>query len=119
MYHIILGNLTKYRYQGLDPESKVQYLLSGIVCDKLSREVATVRTHPDKYAMDFDADFTFLTQHIDKSAPTPNVNIASVDQARPAKRHRTSTIHGTFKGKNELKKYSKKEYDSMSMTQCQ
>ena len=31
----------------------------------------------------------------------------------------TSTTHDTFKGKIELKKYSREEYDSMSMAQHQ
>ena len=67
-YHIILGNLMEYGYQGLDPRSKVRYLLSGIRCDKLSTAVVAVRVHPDKYKEDFDAVVAFLIQYIDKRA---------------------------------------------------
>ena len=79
-YHIILVNLMEYGYQWLDLVSKVWYLLNGIRCDKLSTPVATVRAHPDRYNKDFDAVVTFLSQYIDKKAPT------SVTQTRPAKR---------------------------------
>ena len=52
-------------------------------------------------------------------ALAPSVKVASVGQKRYAKQQRTSTSHGTYKGKFESKKYSRKEYDSMSMAQHQ
>ena len=60
----------EYGYQGLDPGSKVQYLLNSMRCDKLSTAVATVRANPDKYQKDFDTVVAFLTQYVDKKAPT-------------------------------------------------
>ena len=81
--------------------------------------VAAVRACPDKYKKDFYAVVTILTQYIDKQAPTLSVKIASVGQTRPSKWQKTSSTHGTFKGKTELKKYSKEEYDSMSTAQWQ
>ena len=84
-YHIILGNLMECGYQGLNPGSKVRYLLNGIRCDKLSTKVATVRAYPDRYNKDFDALVTLLTKYIDKKAPTLSVNITSISQNRPAK----------------------------------
>ena len=65
-YRVILGNLMEYKYQGLDPGSKVQCLLNSMRCGKLSTAVAAVRAHTDKYEKDFDAVVTFLTQYIDK-----------------------------------------------------
>ena len=59
--------------------------MSGIKCDKLSTAVATVRVHPDKYEKDFDALVIFLTQHINKRAPTVHVKVVSVMQIRHAK----------------------------------
>ena len=106
----------EYGYQGFDPGLKVQYLLNGIMCDKLFIPVATVKAHPDKYEKDFDAVITLLTQYINKKAPTLSVKVASVTQTRPAKWQKTSATHGTFKGKIS-KKYSRKEYDSMSIAQ--
>ena len=47
------------------------------------------------------------------------MKVASVVQNRPAKQQKTSTTHGTFREKIVLKKYSKEEYDSMSMAQHQ
>ena len=110
-YHIILMNLMEYGYQGLNPGSKIQYLLNDIRCDKLSTAFAAVRAYPDKYMKDFDTVVAFLTQYIKKKAPTLSVMVASVMQTRPAKRQKTSTSHGTFRGKIELKKYSQEEYD--------
>ena len=75
----------EYGYQGLDPGLKVQYLLNRIRCDKLPTAVATVRVHPDKDEKNFDAVVAFLTQYIDKRAPTASVKVASVGQNRPAK----------------------------------
>ena len=47
------------------------------------------------------------------------MKVASVGQTRPAKWQRTSTSHGTFKGKIKLKKYSREEYDSMLTSEDQ
>ena len=68
----------------------------------MSTAVATERVHPDKYKKIFDTVVAFLTQYIDKRALTLSVNFASVGQTRPAKLQKTSTNHGTFKGKVEL-----------------
>ena len=97
--HIILGNLTEYGYQGLDPGSKVRYLLNDIRCDKLSTAVTAVRVQSNKYEKDFDAVVTFLTQYIDKRAPTASVKVVSVTQTRPVKQQKTNASHVTFKGK--------------------
>ena len=51
-------------------------------------DVAAVRAHPDRYEKDFNAVVAFLSQYIDRKAPTPSVNIASINQYRPAKRHK-------------------------------
>ena len=79
----------------------------------MSMAVATVRAHPNKYKENFDAVVTFLSKYINKKVPTLSVKVASVSQTTSAKRQKTSTSHGTFKGKIKLKKYSNKEYDSM------
>ena len=90
--------------------------MNGIRCDKLSMAVAEVRANPDKYKKDFNTIVTFLTQYIDKKAPTQSVNVT---QTRPAKPQKTNTSCSTFRGKIELKKYSQEEYDSMLAAQHQ
>ena len=85
----------------------------------MSTAVATVRAHLDKYEKDFDTVVAFLTQYIDKRAPTPCMKVASVTYIRPAKWQKTSSSRGIFKGKIGLKKYSQEEYDSMSTAQHQ
>ena len=59
----------------------------------------------------------FLTQYIDRKAPTPSVKVVIVTQTRHAKRQKTSISCGIFKGKIKLRKYSQEEYDSMSAAQ--
>ena len=81
--------------------------------------VTTLRAHPDKYKKYFDSVVIFLTQYINKKAQTPIVKVVSVAEAWHAKWQKTSTTLVTFKGKIELKKYSREEYNSMSMVQCQ
>ena len=112
-YHIMLENVMEYGYQSLNPGSKVQYMLNGIRCDKLSTAITTVWAHPDKYEKDFAVVVTFITQDMDKRAPTPSVKVASVTQTRPSKQQENSASHSTFKGRTELKIYSREEYDSM------
>ena len=67
----------------------------------------------------FDAVVAFLIQYINKRAPAPSVKVASVGQIRAAKQQKISASCGTVKGKIERKKYSREEYVSMSMVQCQ
>ena len=85
----------------------------------MSTAVATVRVHPGKYEKDFNAVVVFLSQYINKKSLTHSVKVASVNQTRPAKWQKTSTTHGNFNEKIELKKYSREKYDSISMAQCQ
>ena len=90
--------------------------MNGITCDKLSTAVTTVMVHPNKYEKDFNTVVTFLSQYINKSALTPIVKVASIWQSRPAKQQKTI---GTFKGTIESNQYSREDYYSMSMAQCQ
>ena len=83
----------------------------------MSTAVDAVRAHPDKYKKDFDAVVAFLSQYIDKRALTSSVKVASVRQRRPSKQQKTSATFGIFKGKIELKKDSREEYDAMLTTQ--
>ena len=85
----------------------------------MSTAVATVRMCPHKYDKDFNAVVALLTPYIDKRAPTPSVKVAFVSQIRPGKRQKTSASYGSFKGKIELKKYSREKYDSMTTAQQQ
>ena len=48
-----------------------------------------------------------------------SAKVESVMHTRPAKWQKINTSPGTFKGKIELKKYSREEYDSKSMVQHQ
>ena len=93
--------------------------MKDIRCDKFSTAGATVRVHPDKYEKDFDAVVTLLSQYINKRALTPSVKVVSIGQSRPDKWQKTSTTCGTFKGKIELNKYSRVEYDSLLVAQPQ
>ena len=80
---------------------------------------AAVRAHQDKYEKNFDAVVTFLSQYINKGAPTPNAQDASVGQSRPAKWQRPALPMALSREKIQLKKYSSVEYESMSTEQQQ
>ena len=54
----------------------------------MSSSVAAVREYPNMYKKDFDAVVAYLSQYIDKKAPTPCVKAASVEQKRPPRRKR-------------------------------
>ena len=53
-------------------------LLNGTRCDKFSKAVTKVRTHPDKYAKEFDAVVTFLTYYLNKRGLTLSIKLATV-----------------------------------------
>ena len=84
----------------------------------MSTAVATERAHPEKYEKNFNAVVAVLTQYIDKRASTPSVRAASVTKTRYARQQKTSASCGTFKGKIDLKKYSREEFNLMSAAQC-
>ena len=75
--------------------------------------------HIQTSTRDFDTGVAFLTQYIDKRAPTPSVTVACVAQNRPAKWQKTNSSHGTIRRNIKIKKYSREQYDSMSMAQHQ
>ena len=85
----------------------------------MSTAVTTVTAHPDKYKNNFNAIVAFLSQYINKRDPTPSLKVASVNQTISAKEQKTSTTNDTFKGKIEFEKYSREEYKSMLIAQCQ
>ena len=99
------------------PLSRIKSLIPVEWHNKLSRAVAMVREQTDKYEKDFGS--CHLSHSENKTALTPNVRVSSVAQTRPAKWQKANTSHSTFKGKIEFKKYSREEYDSMSMAQGQ
>ena len=72
----------------------------------MSTAVATVKANPERYKKDFDTVVVFLSQYIDKKAPTPSVKVASITKIRPVKRQKISKSRVTFKEKIELRKYS-------------
>ena len=70
--------------------------MNGIRCDKFSTAVVTVRAHPEKYKKDFNTVVTFLTQYIDKEAPS--VKVESVTQTRPAKQQSDNSSNESLFG---------------------
>ena len=53
-YHIIFENLKGYWYQGLEPGTKIDHLLNGIRCNKMSTEVTIIKARPERCEKDFD-----------------------------------------------------------------
>ena len=81
--------------------------------------VLDVTSYPQQSMQSGCTKVTFLTQYIDKRAPTVSVKVTSIMQTRPAKQQKTNTRCGAIKGKIQLKKYAGVDYDSISMGQHQ
>ena len=67
----------------------------------MSTAVLAVRAQLDKKEKDFDVRVAFLTQYINKRATKLSVKVAFFGQMRPVQWQKTSTTHGTLKGRIE------------------
>jgi uncharacterized membrane protein YgcG len=70
----ILDSLRKHGYSGIDPGTRVRYLLAGIKTTKLESVTATILASPAVYQVDFDKCVTLITDFIKQS---PNMMIGT------------------------------------------
>ena len=63
---------------------KVHHLLNGIMCDKISAAISSVKTHPKRYKKDFDAVVACLSHYVE-NMDQQHVKVASIAQNRMAK----------------------------------
>lgn len=111
--HSIMEGLVEFGYVGIDPRSKVRYLLDGIKTDKLD-SVKTRIMSDATLRSDFDGCVTlyqdFIKQTASKSKGNPNnVNISEVQVHNGGKRKHSDEAEDRY--------YTKSEYDALSPAQ--
>lgn len=105
--HSIMEGLVEHGYTGIDPRSKVRYLLDGIKTDKFD-SVKTRIMSDATLRNDFDACVTLYQDFIKqtaKSKTTPTVGISELKTSTGTKR-KSDTIKDRY--------YTKAEYDALS-----
>ena len=105
--HSIMEGLVEHGYTGIDPRSKVRYLLDGIKTDKFD-SVKTRIMSDAALRNDFDACVTlyqdFIKQTV-KSKSTPTVGISEIKTSSGGKR-KSEAVEDRY--------YTKAEYDALS-----
>ena len=105
--HSIMEGLVEHGYTGIDPRSKVRYLLDGIKTDKFD-SVKTRIMSDASLRNDFDSCVTLYQDFIKqtfKSKSTPTVGISEL---------KTSASGTKRKSEVEDRYYTKAEYDALS-----
>lgn len=109
--HSIMEGLVEHGYTGIDPRSKVRYLLDGIRTDKLD-SVKTRIMSDATLRNNFDACVTlyqdFIKQTASKVKGNPNVNISEV-KVHTGKRKASDTAEDRY--------YTQAEYAALSPSQ--
>lgn len=109
--HSIMEGLVEHGYNGIDPRSKVRYLLDGIRTDKFD-SIKTGIMSDATLRNDFDACVTlyqdFIKQTGSKVKGNPNVNISEV-KVQTGKRKASDTAEDRY--------YTQAEYAALSPSQ--
>lgn len=104
--HQVLEGLTRYGYSGIDPRTKVRYLISGIKTKDLDAPTTNILGSPT-LQVNYDAAVTLYKDYINQStnsgslAPTRNVSMTTATQ----------------RGEPEDRYYSPAEYAALSNDQ--
>lgn len=111
--HSIMEGLVEHGYTGIDPRSKVRYLLDGIKTDRLDSVKTRIMSADASLRNDFDACVTlyqdFIKQTASKTKGNPNVNISELKTQKEGKRKRGDEAEDRY--------YTKAEYESLSPAQ--
>jgi hypothetical protein len=106
--HSIMEGLVEHGYTGIDPRSKVRYLLDGIKTDKLD-SVKTRIMSDATLRNDFDACVTLYQDFIKqttKSKPAATVNISELKTSAGGTKRKSEAVEDRY--------YTKAEYDALS-----
>ena len=107
--HSIMEGLVEHRYNGIDPRSKVCYLLDGIKTDKFD-SVKTRIMSDATLRNDFDACVTLYQDFIkqtSKSKTPATIGISDVKTSAGGTKRKSETI-------KDRRYYTKAEYDALS-----
>jgi hypothetical protein len=122
--HTILHGLERYGYCGIDPQSKVRYLMGGIKTTTLDSIKATVYSNPD-LRKDFAATAGLYKDYIEQAKatqPTKEAHVAAVDGSNEKRKYDggdATSSDGGYKADMSTPEryYSKVEYDTLSPAQ--
>ena len=106
--HSIMEGLVEHGYTGIDPRSKVRYLLDGIKTDKLD-SVKTRIMSDATLRNDFDACVTLYQDFIKqttKSKPAATVGISELKTSAGGTKRKSEAVEDRY--------YTKAEYDALS-----
>lgn len=107
--HSIMEGLVEHGYTGIDPRSKVRYLLDGIKTDKFD-SVKTRIMSDAALRNDFDACVTlyqdFIKQTSKGKAANPTVNVSNVKTNTSGSKRKSDSVEDRY--------YTKAEYDALS-----
>jgi hypothetical protein len=106
--HSIMEGLVEHRYTGINPHSKVRYLLDGIKTDKF--DFVKTRIMSDaSLCNDFDSCVTLYQDFIKqtfKSKSTPTVGFSEVTTSAAGTKRKSETVEDCY--------YTKAEYEALS-----
>jgi hypothetical protein len=106
--HSIMEGLVEHGYTGIDPRSKVRYLLDGIKTDKFD-SVKTRIMSDATLRNDFDSCVTlyqdFIKQTV-KAKSTPTVGISELKTSAAGAKRKSDAVEDRY--------YTKGEYDALS-----
>jgi hypothetical protein len=106
--HSIMEGLVEHGYTGIDPRSKVRYLLDGIKTDKFD-SVKTCIMSDATLQNDFDSCVTLYQDFIKqttKSRTTPTVSISELKISAFGSKRKSEAVEDRY--------YTKAEYDALS-----
>lgn len=119
--HAILEGLTRHGYAGIDPRSKVRFLLEGIKTHEFDHVKSTIMASAT-LRQDFDLCVNLFQDFIKQSAPNRTANISAI-QVRPNNgqaNNNTSTADWDNVAPDmtiEDRYYNKQEYSKLTQAQ--
>jgi hypothetical protein len=117
--HTVLNGLTQYGYSGIDPRSKVRYLMAGIKTTALDSVKANVMSNPD-LRKDFDATTGLYKDYIEQmkaSQPTKEAHVAAVETPDKRKHDNDGNKDRKIDMSTPDRYYSQEEYQTLSLAQ--
>ena len=106
--HSVMEGLVEHGYTGIDPRSKVRYLLDGIKTDKFDA-VKTRIMSDEKLRLDFDACVTLYQDYIRQTTKTkPNATV-NISELKATGKRKAEAVDDRY--------YTKEEYTALSANQ--
>lgn len=107
--HLIMEGLAEHDYTGIDPRSKVRYLLDGIKTDKFDA-VKTRIMSDEQLRSNFDGCVTLYQDYMRQTTKTKSSNTVNISEVKVgSKRKHDAVVEDPY--------YTKDEYNALSSEQ--